>query len=75
MQAWYYTTVHLEALQASFLSETNVYLGYTWYFWRPSWIWHEDDPHPPNKKKQQKHNFNTRNGFVALQVVGLKVLL
>ena len=27
MQTWYYTTVHLEALQASFLSETNVYLG------------------------------------------------
>ena len=28
-QAWYYTTMHLEALQASFLSETNLYLGCT----------------------------------------------
>ena len=26
MQTLYYTTLHLEALQASFLSETNVYL-------------------------------------------------
>ena len=40
MQTWYYTTMHLEALHASFLSETNVYLGYTCYFWRPSLIWH-----------------------------------
>ena len=24
--------MHLEAMQASFLSETNVYLGYTCYF-------------------------------------------
>ena len=36
------------------------------YFWRPSWIWHQDDP---------KHNFNTRNGFVTLKLVGLEVLL
>ena len=25
----------------------------TFYFWRPSWIWHRDGP---------KHNFNTKNG-------------
>ena len=42
-------------------------------FWRPSWIWHQDNPHLPNKQKQ-KHNFNTRNGFVALKLVGLEVL-
>ena len=34
-------------------------------FWRPSRIWHQDGP---------KHNFNTRNGFVALKLVGLEVL-
>ena len=58
MQTWYSTTVHLEALQASFLSETNVYVGYTF----------------PNKQKQ-KHDFNTRNGFFALKLMGLEVLL
>ena len=31
-------------------------------------------PPLPNKQKQ-KHNFNTRNGFVALKLVGLEVLL
>ena len=58
MQTWYYITMHLEALHASFLSETNVCLEYTCYFWRPSLIWHQDDrptttpPPPPTKNKQ-----------------------
>ena len=72
MQTWYYTTIHLEALQASFSSETNVYLGYTFLAaildlasrWPPL----------PNKQKQ-KHNYNTKNGFVALKSVGSEVLL
>ena len=78
--------MHLEALQASFLSETNVYLGYTRYFWWSSWNWHQDDPPPPPppprphthtlpNKQKQKYNFNTRNGFVALKLVGFEVLL
>ena len=54
--------MHLKALQASSLSETNVYF----YFWRPSWIWQQDD---------LKHKFNTKNGFVTMKLVGLKVLL
>ena len=54
MQTWYYTTVHLEALQASFLSETNVYLGYARYFWRSSWNWHQDYPPPPHPPQQTK---------------------
>ena len=72
MQTWYYITVHLEALQASFLSETNVYLGYTRYFGGHLGIGIKMCP--PNKQKQ-KHNFNTRNGFVALKLLGLEVLL
>ena len=72
MQTWYYTTVHLEALQASSSSETDVYLAYTFLAaildlasrWPPL----------PNKQKQ-KHNFNTRSGFVALKLVELEVSL
>ena len=44
MQTLYYTRVHLVVLQASFLSETNVYLGYTCFFVRPSWVRHRDEP-------------------------------
>ena len=101
----------------------------TWgiFFWRPSWIWHQDDPTSPTNKNRNiishqkrircpkisgirgitlvsvlhwsksrnstnprcyfgghlgfgikmtpKHNFNTRNGFVALKSVGSEVLL
>ena len=123
MQTLYYTKTHLEALQASFLSETNVYLGCTClYFLWPSWIWHRDESsniiltqhqkrtgrpkiswirgialvsvlHWSKSKNSTnprcylgghlgfglkmtpKHNFNTRNGFVALKLVGLEVLL
>ena len=32
-------------------------------------------PPPLSNKQKQKHNFNTRNGFVALQLVGLEVSL
>ena len=73
-QTWYYTTVHLEALQASLLWETNMYLGVYLLFWRPSWIWHQDAPPPPPSPKKP-HNFNTRNGFVALKLVELEALL
>ena len=57
--------MHLEALQGSFLSETNVYLGYTCYLGGHLGF---------GIKMNPKHNFNTRNGFVALQLVGLEVL-
>ena len=74
MQTWYYTTVHLEALQASFLSEINVYLGVHLLFLAVILDLASRWPPLPNKQKQ-KHNFNTTNGFVALKLVGLEVLL
>ena len=57
--------MHLEACQGSFLSETIVYLGYTYYFGGHLGFC---------IKMTTKHNFNTRNGFVALKLVGLKEL-
>ena len=63
MQTVYYTTMHLEALQAALLLETNVYLfffgGHLGF----------------GIKMTTKHNSNTRNGFVTLELVGLEVLL
>ena len=61
--------MHLEAMQASFLSETNVYLGYTCYFWWPSWVWQQDAPPPPpniilHQKRVRRH-----------KISGLEVLL
>ena len=57
--------MHFEALQGLFLSETNVYLGSTCYFGRHLGF---------GIKMTPKHNFNTRNGFIVLQLMGLKVL-
>ena len=73
--------MHLEALQASFLSETNVYLGVYLLFLAAILDLASRWP-PPKKTKnknktktKQQHNFNIRNGFVALKLVGLEVLL
>ena len=52
-------------LQESFLSETNVYLGYACYFGGHLGF---------GIKMTPKHNFNTNNGLVALKLVGLEVL-
>ena len=57
--------MHLEALQGAFLSETNVYLGYTFYFGGRLGF---------GIKVTLKDNFSTRNGFIALTLVGLEVL-
>ena len=57
--------MHLEALQGSFLAETNVCLGYSCYFGGHLGC---------GIKMTLKHNFNARNGFVAPKLVGLEVL-
>ena len=56
--------MHLEALHGSFLSETNVYLGYTC----------DCGGHLGfGIKMTPKHKFNPRNRFVALKLVELEV--
>ena len=55
--------MHLEALQGSSLWETNAHLGYTRYFSGHLGF---------GIKMTPKHNFNTRNGLVALKLVGLE---
>ena len=57
--------MHLAVLQGSFLSETNVYLGYTCHFRGHLGF---------GIKMNPKHNSNTRNGFVALKLLVLEVL-
>ena len=65
IQTLYYNKMHLEALQGLFLSETNVYLDPTCYFGSHLGF---------GINMTLKHNFNTRNGFVILKLVGLEVL-
>ena len=74
MQPVYYTTMRLEALQASLL-ETNVYLLFLVAILDLASRWPTTTTTNNNNKQKQKYNFNTRNGFVALKLVGLKVLL
>ena len=62
MQTAYYTTRHLEAFQAS-LFET---LCISCYFLVAILDLASIDP---------QNNFNTKNGFVTLKLVGLKILL
>ena len=57
--------MHLEALQGSFLSETNVYLAYT-HFGGHLEFCVKMTPKPPN--------FNIKNRFITLQLVELEVL-
>ena len=57
--------MHLEALQGAFLSETNVYLGYTCYVGGCLRF---------GTKVTLKDNFSTRNGFIALTLVRFEVL-
>ena len=57
--------MHLEPFQGSFLLETNVYLGYTCNFGGHRGF---------RIKMTPKRNFNVRNGFFVLQLVGLEVL-
>ena len=61
MQTWYYTTMHLEALHASFLSETNVYLGYTCFFGGHPWfdIKTPNPPPPPTHTHTHAHTKET----------------
>ena len=67
--------MHLEALQASFLSETNMYLGYTCHFGgHVGFGMNITHTHTP-KKKKKTIIFNTRNWLIALKLVGLEVLL
>ena len=58
--------MHLEVLQRSFSSETNVYLGYTCYFGGHIGF---------GIKMTPNHNFDNRNRFVAFKLVGLEVSL
>ena len=68
METLYYTTMHLEASQASFLSETNVYLsGVYLLFWAAIL--------DLASRWTPIHNFNTINEFVAPNLVGLEVFL
>ena len=68
MQTLHYTTIYYNAfgsLAGIILIGDQCVPGLYLLFWQPSWIWYQDDP---------KHDFNTRNGFVALKLVGLEVL-
>ena len=53
--------MHLEALQGSFLSETNVYLAYIHFGGHFEFC----------VKMTPKRNFNIKNGFITLQLVEL----
>ena len=81
MQTWYYTTMHLEALHASFLCVPGIYLLFLAAILDLASRCPPPPPPPPThththkKKTKKKHNFNTRNGFVALKLMRLKVLL
>ena len=83
MQTVYYTTVNLEALQASLL-ETNVYLLFLAAILDLASRWHPPPPPPPPPPPTPPptpptppppHPHPPTPGFVTLKFVGLKVLL
>ena len=65
MQTVYYTTMHLETLQASLLFLDQCILvifgGHLGFGIKMT--------------SKLEHNFNTKNGFVTLELVGLEILL